>query len=337
MALLTLVASSTLSMLNGEALTAVVTGANRGLGFAISQQLGEMGARVVLTSRNATAASEAAAVLSARGLLAEAYDAPLDVGSARSIATFREACDGARYGVVDILVNNAAICEPGWAHDSYKRTMKTNLVGALSLTRAVLPGMLARRRGHVISISSGDGELAYLNLDLAKEFLQLDSAHDLLRLLARTGPPIAPIQTKRSRREQFGEWPAHSPTPSYAISKAALNALTRLAAKALPPPEISGVWLSAVCPGDVNTAMCTAPELAVSPAAAAVDVVWLASATLGLGCSTDFRRRSLQPSKAAVAGAVSESASGIGPATEAGAGCGVSSGSFWRSREELDF
>ena len=66
-------------------------------------------------------------------------------------------------------------------------------------------------------------------------------------------------------------------TPAYALSKAAVNALTRVLAPSLPRPERAGagVWLSAVCPGDVRTRMCTSAE-AVSPGEAARDVVWLA-------------------------------------------------------------
>ena len=79
-------------------------------------------------------------------------------------------------------------------------------------------------------------------------------------------------------RDAFGTAPAHGPTPAYSISKAALNALTRVHATSLPPASRCGVRVSAVCPGDVLTRMCVdeaARFVAIPPATAARDVVRL--------------------------------------------------------------
>jgi NAD(P)-dependent dehydrogenase (short-subunit alcohol dehydrogenase family) len=135
--------------------------------------------------------------------------------------------------------------------------------------------MLHRRRGHVVHISSGDGELLYLHTALQAALRVTDSEAAVLRVLARAAPPL----------NAFGHAPAHGPTPAYACSKAALNALTRIAAARLPPADVCGVRVSAVCPGDVCTRMLSThdPEAllrALPPATAARDVLCVAGAGL---------------------------------------------------------
>ena len=88
----------------------------------------------------------------------------------------------------------------------------------------------------------------------------------LLELLVRATPP----------RDEFGPAPAHGPAPAYALPKAAPNAPTR--ARAARHRRHGGhIWFGAVCPGDVNTRMCTAeePEEVIEPDEAAADVLWL--------------------------------------------------------------
>ena len=252
--------------------TAVVTGASRGLGLAIVRQLLHLrnpGVRVVLAARTPEAANGAAAALQREGY-ENVCGYALDVCNPRSVAEI-----SAAIGHVDLLINNAAICPVAWTPASANLCWRTNVLGPLALTQAVLPGMLRRRRGHVVHISSGDGELAYLNTALQAALQDATSDRDVLRTLARAAPP----------RNTFGSAPAHGPTPAYSTSKAALNALTRLTAARLPPPEAGGVLVSAVCPGDVATRMLSThdPEAvrqALPPAAAARDVVTHAMAGL---------------------------------------------------------
>ena len=277
--------------------TAVVTGASGGLGLALVRALAELAAppqRVILTARDAEQAVRAAATLrAAPGLqCVEAYAAPLDVCDRRSIAAFAAWAERSLDGGVDLLFNNAAICPPGWNAHVVRQTLRTNVLGPLALSAAVLPGMLDRRRGHIVNVSSGDGELVYLHTALQRELHAATTPRAVLRVLARASPP----------QDAFGEAPAHSPTPAYSISKAALNALTRIAA----PPETSGVRISAVCPGDVLTRMCTDEDTRASallPDVAARDVVWLAAS----GLATDDGRVS------------------------------VSTGRFWRNRRTISF
>ena len=135
-------------------LSAAVTGANRGLGLALADQLAAVGVNVLLTTRSGGETCRAAeAQLLQRGRrCVEAYDAPLDVSDPCSRAAFIDYCD--RRGGIDILINNAAVCSEGWSMDVVRQTLRTNVLGPLALVHALLPGMLRRRCGYVINISS---------------------------------------------------------------------------------------------------------------------------------------------------------------------------------------
>lgn len=250
--------------------TVVITGASRGLGIATARQLATHGGRVIVTARAVGDAASTAAHLLTEGITVRAYESPLDVSDARSIGDFATFAEDHE---VDVLINNAAVCIPGWEHEVVQQTLRTNLLGPQALARALLPGMLERGRGHVLHVSSGDGELTYLHSALQAELRAATSEVAVLRTLCRATPP----------RQAFGASPAHGLTPAYALSKAGLNALTRIAAARLPAPEVCGVRVSAVCPGDVLTAMCVEEEArrnALTPEAAARDVAWLAVAGL---------------------------------------------------------
>ena len=261
-----------------------ITGATRGLGVALVRDLllASSGAHhVLLTGRDAAAAHSTGAALrtelklhgSMMGSpnLLEVYPAPLDMSDSRSVAAFAHFSE--TWGGVDVLVNNAAVCPVGWTRDAALACWRTNVLGPLLLSQALLPGMLRRRSGHIINVSSGDGELVYLSPGLQAALDSARTERAVLRVLAQAAPP----------RDAFGPSPAYGPTPAYSTSKAALNVLTRLGAAALPPPEESGVRLSAVCPGDVQTRMLDRSDPlawanALPPATAARDVVRLAMA-----------------------------------------------------------
>jgi NAD(P)-dependent dehydrogenase (short-subunit alcohol dehydrogenase family) len=134
--------------------TALITGANRGIGHEIARQLAERGLRVVLGARDLDAGEQAAAQL--RG---NARAEQLDVSDPGSVAACAERLsrDGV---VVDVLVNNAGIyiTTPllGVDEGTLLESLNVNLLGAWRTSRAFVPGMRARGWGRVVNVSTGD-------------------------------------------------------------------------------------------------------------------------------------------------------------------------------------
>ena len=209
--------------------TALVTGANRGIGLGIARALAEAGLRVLLGARDGARGEAAAAQL--RGDGRDVRAVVLDVASSASIDA---CCDAlAAQGVtVDVLVNNAAIMEAqggramAEALPLLRRTLETNTIGAVHLMQRLAPLMRARGYGRIVNVSSDMGSLALMH------------AGDL----------------------------------SYRVSKAALNAATRVFADELTG---TGVLVNCLNPGWVRTTM-GGPGASRTPAEGADTAVWLA-------------------------------------------------------------
>lgn len=140
---------------------ALVTGASRGLGVEIALRLAQRGLDVVVCARSGDALSAVAQDLAARtGRSVTA--APADVSSRAGIEALAAQVEA--LGGVDILVNNAGVESTlrynERAPEEIEDTVAVNLTGPLLLTRAVLPGMLARGRGHIVNVASVAGLLA---------------------------------------------------------------------------------------------------------------------------------------------------------------------------------
>lgn len=218
-------------MRNGEPRVALVTGANRGLGFETSRQLLAKGLTVVLTGR------DDAALERARRTLAEpepgrAMTVRLDVTDTESIAAAQRTVSKS-VGSVDVLVNNAAVLlfeeedVLSIPQDAYRRTFDTNVFGVVEVCRAFVPAMARARYGRIVNVSSGAGQLTTM------------SAY----------------------------------APAYSMSKAALNAFTRIVAHSY---RDTGVLANAVDPGWVRTDM-GGPSAPRSPQQGADTIVWLAT------------------------------------------------------------
>lgn len=135
---------------------ALVTGASRGFGRAIALAFGQAGADVVVNYHtDGVAAAEVTAALEKLGRRSLAVQA--DVGIAGDVGRLVDAAL-ARFGRVDILVNNAGIMERGLFADvpvdRYARMLTTNVTGTMLCTRAALPGMIERRYGRIVNLSS---------------------------------------------------------------------------------------------------------------------------------------------------------------------------------------
>jgi len=143
---------------------AVVTGASRGIGLAIARRLGQMGARVSLCARNAANLERAASDLRAAGIQVLALRT--DVTRGDEVASLVSETQRT-FGPVDILVNNAGIGIFGPFQEQteadWNAIMDTNLKSVFLVSRAVAPGMIRRKTGHIINIGSLAGKSAFAN------------------------------------------------------------------------------------------------------------------------------------------------------------------------------
>jgi NAD(P)-dependent dehydrogenase (short-subunit alcohol dehydrogenase family) len=224
---------------------ALVTGANRGIGLETSRQLLAEGLTVILAGRDEAALERARHTLPP-DQQARASTVRLDVDDRESIAlAYRTVTE--RLGRVDVLVNNAAVLLGesedvlGITADVYRRSLETNLIGAIETCRAFTPEMARRGYGRVVNVSSSAGQLATMS----------------------------------------------TYAPAYSISKAALNAFTRLLAHSY---RDRGVLVNAVDPGWVRTDM-GGPGAPRSPDQGADSIVWLATLPDGGPTGGFFRDR----------------------------------------------
>jgi NADP-dependent 3-hydroxy acid dehydrogenase YdfG len=141
-----------------------VTGASAGIGAATALAFAAEGARLLLAARRANKLAEVASAALEKGAPA-VHSIDLDVRDYRAV---QNAIDGlpAEWAEIDVLVNNAGLSRGldklymGRIED-WEEMIDTNVKGLLYVTRAVVPGMVVRGRGHVINLGSTAGELTY--------------------------------------------------------------------------------------------------------------------------------------------------------------------------------
>jgi 3-oxoacyl-[acyl-carrier protein] reductase len=142
--------------------TALVTGANRGLGREIALGLAGSGVAVGLLGRSRPGLEAVAAEIAAAGGRAD-----LAIADVRDFAAVRSAVDEiqGRLGGIDLLVNNAGVIDPvevpAWEADpdDWWHVVETDLRGPFHFVRAVVPGMIDRGAGRVINLNSGAGAM----------------------------------------------------------------------------------------------------------------------------------------------------------------------------------
>src|SRR3954471_5769384 len=140
--------------------TAIVTGASRGIGVYIAKALVKEGVNVSLAARSEDDLQAVAGELRALG--GKGIVTKCDVTWAADRERLVE-CTENELGPIDILVNNAGVETTSHFDtsppDDLVKTVEVNLVAAMLLTRAVLPSMLQRKRGHVVNVASGAGKV----------------------------------------------------------------------------------------------------------------------------------------------------------------------------------
>jgi len=144
---------------------ALVTGANRGIGFEVCRQLASRGFVVFVTARDAAKANTAAAKLK-RARVIEPL--ALDVATARSIKDAAAQVEQ-RYGRLDVLINNAGINYDTWEtaenadiDGTVVETITTNLLGPWRVCQAFLPLLRKSRAARIVNVSSESGSLAHM-------------------------------------------------------------------------------------------------------------------------------------------------------------------------------
>lgn len=197
---------------------ALITGANKGIGFATAGRLGRAGVKVIVGARDPEKGSAAVRSLRAEGVDAEAVT--IDVTDQASVHSAAATVQKA-HGHIDILVNNAGVLPEATAAERvegpmdlkmFRDTFDTNVFGAIAVTEAFLPLLRAAPAGRIVNVSSTMGSLAD----------QTDPESGYYGMVL----------------------------PAYQTSKAALNAMTIAWSKALANTPIK---VNAVCPGWVKT------------------------------------------------------------------------------------
>jgi NAD(P)-dependent dehydrogenase (short-subunit alcohol dehydrogenase family) len=197
---------------------ALVTGANKGIGFETARQLAQADVHVIIGARDAEKGAAAAAQLKSEGLHVESIK--LDVTDAASIASAVKEI-GAKHGKLDILINNAGIgVQDGTTlvseqkMDTWRKTFETNVFGLIAVTQAFLPLLEKSPAGRIVNLSSILGSIT-LHAD-----------------------PRSPIYNYK--------------VAAYNVSKSAVNAYTVQLAYELRDSKIK---VNAVHPGHVKTDM----------------------------------------------------------------------------------
>jgi len=141
-----------------------VTGASAGIGRATAVAFAAEGARLLLAARRAGKLAEVASACLQRGAPA-VHSIDLDVRDHRAVQNSVDTLPE-EWAAIDVLVNNAGLSRGldklymGRIED-WEEMIDTNVKGLLYVTRAVVPGMVVRGRGHIVSLGSTAGELAY--------------------------------------------------------------------------------------------------------------------------------------------------------------------------------
>lgn len=142
----------------------LVTGASSGIGEATARLCAEEGARLALAARRVERLTSLAEELTARG--AEVLVIPADLAQPAEATAMVRRCEE-HFGRVDVLVNNAGVMllAPVLTSnpEDWRRMFELNLLGLMTASQAVLPGMIERREGHIVNISSTAGRIANPN------------------------------------------------------------------------------------------------------------------------------------------------------------------------------
>lgn len=239
----------------GNGKVAIVTGSDRGIGFEVCHQLGELGYQVALTSPNKIKGEAAANKLCRQG--ANVIYHVLDVTNEKEIRALQTFVLQ-KFGRVDVLVNNAGVL--------------------LDEGRSKLEGLMARRLKKLpkkVDVGEGPSVLK-VDVDLVRVTLEINTLGPLLMcqtfvpLMVKAGyGRVVNVSSSRGQLNGMTDGGA----PAYQMSKAALNTVTLMVADAV---RDGNILVNSVCPGWTRTNL-GGPEAPRSVKEAAETIVWLAT------------------------------------------------------------
>ncbi|CAK9180055.1 unnamed protein product [Ilex paraguariensis] len=249
---------------------AVVTGANKGIGFEICRQLASHGVLVILTARDEKRGSEACEKIKDCGLSDNVVFHQLDVTDPKSIVALADFVKN-QYGRLDILVNNAGILGAKVDGDGIKAAvtgvsgtegaqinwneimtqpyefavegLQINYYGAKRMTETFIPLLQLSDSPRIVNVSSSRGQLTNMPNRWAKgilsdaESLTEEKVDEVLNEF---------LKDFKEGSLQAKSWPSFA--SAYTVSKAVMNAYTRILAKKYPT-----FCINCVCPGYVKT------------------------------------------------------------------------------------
>lgn len=238
---------------------ALITGASRGIGAAAARELARRGYALALAARSTREIEELAGELTRAGT--PALPIPTDMrhpGEVQRLARITLA----HFGHVDVLVNNAGIGSNGqtlrhYTDEQVQSMLETNLVAPIALTRALLPGMLERRRGAIIFIASVAGHIGMPTSTIysATKFGLRGFALGLRREISHRGVSVSIVSPGFIETAM---------TEKMRVPKTPVEPVARLIADLIehprremiiPPPYRLAIWLDRIAPWLVDLAL----------------------------------------------------------------------------------
>ncbi|CAJ2657760.1 unnamed protein product [Trifolium pratense] len=243
---------------------ALVTGANKGIGYGICKKLASSGVMVVLTARNEKRGLDAVEKLKELGLSDFVVFHQLDVTDPTSVTSLTEFMK-TKFGKLDILVNNAGVAGgilnrenllrrkrgeiSDWNiivvqnYELAKECVETNFIGAKRVTEALLPLLQLSTSPRIVNVSSRAGQLKYMPNDKAREVFE-----DIKSLTNQKLDEVLREFLKDYKEEalETKNWPTF--LSGYTMAKTALNSYTRMLAMKFPHFRVN-----CICPDFVKT------------------------------------------------------------------------------------